>query len=339
MLRTCLSIVMAGVLLAAVAARAAEKSAPSADHVAYFEQTIRPLLAAHCYECHSAQAKVLQGGLLLDSRPGWQKGGDSGEVISPGDPEHSLLVRAVEFRDDEEVQMPPKGKLGAQEIAALRHWVELGAPDPRDDAPASKASKRTINLDEERKHWAYQPLSEAEPPTQTDDSWCRTPVDQYIAKGFAEQGLHGNPVADRRTLVRRAYFDLLGLPPTPDEVEAFAADGSSLTWEALLDKLLDRPEYGERWARYWLDLARFAESHGYEQDYDRPHAYQYRDFVIRALNQDLPYDTFVRWQLAGDEFEPENASALAATGFLAAGVHATQITANQAEKERYDELD
>ena len=145
--------------------------------------------------------------------------------------------------------------------------------------------------------------------------------------------------ADRRKLIRRAAFDLTGLPPTPEDVEAFVADPSADAYEKLIDRLLDSPHFGERWARHWLDLARFAESHGYEQDYDRPNAYHYRDFVIKAFNRDLPYDTFVKWQIAGDEFEPDDPLALMATGFLAAGTHATQITANQAEKERYDELD
>src|SRR5947208_8480835 len=148
-----------------------------------------------------------------------------------------------------------------------------------------------------------------------------------------------NPAAGRRTLIRRAYLDLIGLPPSPEEVNAFVNDRSPNAWEKVIDRLLVSPHYGERWGRHWLDLARFAESHGYEQDYDRPNAYHYRDFVIKALNQDMPFDTFVKWQIAGDEFEPENPLALEATGFLAAGTHATQITKNQWEKERYDELD
>jgi hypothetical protein len=216
--------------------------------------------------------------------------------------------------------------------------VRLGAPDPRDTAPPATA-KREINIDEGKKYWAFQPLAKVEPPAVKDAEWCRTPVDRFIQSKLEAAGIAANPPADPRVLIRRAYFDLVGLPPTPEEVDAFVASFSAQTYAAMIDKLLASPHYGERWGRHWLDLARFGESHGFEQDYDRPTAYHYRDFVIEALNRDLPYDTFVKWQLAGDEYEPENPLALKATGFLAAGVHATQITANQAEKERYDELD
>ncbi|MBA4020376.1 MAG: hypothetical protein C0483_24710 [Pirellula sp.] len=321
------------------AAAPTEKSATlSPQHAAFFEQKVRPLLVAKCYECHSQESKILQGGLLLDSRPGWEKGGDSGPAIVPGKPDESLLVRAVQYLKDEFVHMPPKGKMNDDEVAVLVEWVRLGAPDPRVEA-APATHKRTIDIEAGKKHWAFLPLREVKPPQVADDAWSRTPVDRFIQAKLAEAKLQANPIADRRTLVRRAYFDLLGLPPKPAEVEAFVNDAAPDAYEKLIDRLLASPHYGERWGRHWLDLARFAESHGFEQDYDRPNAYHYRDFVIRALNDDLPYDKFVKWQIAGDEYEPENPQALMATGFLAAGVHATQITANQAEKERYDELD
>jgi len=172
-----------------------------------------------------------------------------------------------------------------------------------------------------------------------DASWCRTPVDRFIVARLNEHHLTPNQIANRRTLIRRAYFDLVGLPPKPQEVEAFVNDPAADAYERMVDRLLASPHYGERWARHWLDLARFAESHGFEHDSDRSSAYHYRDFVIKALNQDLPYDTFVKWQIAGDEYEPQNPLALMATGYLAAGVHSTQITKNQVDKERYDELD
>jgi hypothetical protein len=305
---------------------------------AFFEQHVRPLLVQHCYECHSSKAQIVQGGLLLDSKPGWQKGGDSGPAIVPGQPEKSLLVRALGYAD-EDVQMPPKGKLGDKEIALVSEWVRRGAPDPRITAEAAPAAKRTLDLSAGRKHWAFQPLARAQPPQLSTSNWCRTVVDRFILDQQQRAKVQPNALADRRTLIRRAYFDLLGLPPDPDEIESFVNDTSADAYPRLVDRLLASPHFGERWARHWLDLARWAESHGFEQDYDRPYAYAYRDFVIKAMNQDLPYDKFVQWQLAGDEFEPENPLALAATGFLAAGVHATQITANQAEKERYDELD
>ncbi len=338
-LTTCLAVIA---VFVPTVSRAAETSADAAN-IAFFEQHVRPLLVTHCYQCHSAESDIVQGSLLLDSKPGWEKGGDSGPAIVPGEPEKSLLLRAVQYSDDEDVQMPPKGKLAANEIAVLSQWISLGAPDPR-IAATIVPTARKIDIERGRKHWAFQPLKAVKPPQVENDKWARTDVDRFIAEKFAEHGVHGNAIADRRTLVRRAYFDLLGLPPTPKQMDATLKDKSpdtdgNLAYERLIDELLDNPAFGERWARHWLDLARFAESHGYEQDDDRPYAYPYRDFVIRAFDQDLPYDTFVRWQLAGDEIATDDPLSLAATGFLGAGVHATQITANQAEKERYDELD
>ena len=172
-----------------------------------------------------------------------------------------------------------------------------------------------------------------------DWAWSKTPVDRFVLAKLEAAGLKPNPLAEKRLLVRRAYFDLVGLPPPPNEVEAFVNDPRPDAFERLVDRLLASPQHGERWARHWLDLARFAESHGFEHDTDRPTAFHYRDFVIEALNQDLPFDTFVKWQIAGDEYAPENALALKATGFLAAGVHSTQITQKEVAKHRYDELD
>ncbi|MFO0809850.1 MAG: PSD1 and planctomycete cytochrome C domain-containing protein [Gemmataceae bacterium] len=308
-----------------------------AGDVEFFEQHVRPVLVKHCYGCHSAQAKAVRGGLLLDTKAGWQKGGDNGPALVPGDPDKSLLVQAIRY--DGEPKMPPAGKLDAKDIDALTAWVKAGAADPRTGAAAAKPG-RVIDIDKERQHWAYQPLATAAVPDAGKlAGWCRTPVDRFIAAKLAAKGIAPNPMADRRTLIRRVAFDLTGLPPTPEEVERFLTDPSPDAYANLIDRYLDSPHFGERWARHWLDLARFAESHGYEQDYDRPYAYHYRDFVVKAFNRDLPYDTFVRWQVAGDEIAPDNHQALMATGFLAAGTHATQITANQAEKERYDELD
>ncbi|HEY4312149.1 MAG TPA: PSD1 and planctomycete cytochrome C domain-containing protein [Pirellulales bacterium] len=321
-------------LLLLVATARAEP--PTAADIEFFESQVRPVLVARCYKCHSQDAENLRGSLLLDSRPGWMAGGDSGPSIVPGDPDASLLIRALKY--DGDVQMPPEGKLPEPEIAVLTEWVKRGVPDPREAKPAGKA-KRTIDLAKERQHWAFQPLAAAPTPYVADPAWCRTPLDRFIVARLNEKQIAPNPIADRGTLIRRAYFDLIGLPPKPEEVEAFVADLAPDAYERLIDRLLDSPHYGERWARHWLDLARFAESHGFEHDYDRLSAYHYRDFVIKALNQDLPYDTFVKWQIAGDEYEPENPLALMATGFLAAGVHSTQITKNQVEKERYDELD
>jgi Protein of unknown function (DUF1549)/Protein of unknown function (DUF1553)/Planctomycete cytochrome C len=330
-----LATLLLTLLMAGTPLRAEE---PDAQGVEFFETNVRPILVARCHKCHSHEAENLRGGLLLDTREGWNAGGDSGRAVVPGDPDASLLVKVVRY--DGDMQMPPDGKLPEREIASLVEWVKRGAPDPRTGQPtAASKARKAIDIEEGRKHWAFQPLSVVTPPTVNDAGWCRTPVDRFVFARLHEQQLAPNPMTDRRTLVRRAYFDLLGLPPRPEEVEAFVNDPATDAYERLIDRLLENPHYGERWARHWLDLARFAESHGFEQDYDRPGAYHYRDFLIKALNQDLPYDTFVKWQIAGDEYEPENPLALMATGYLAAGVHSTQITKNQVEKERYDELD
>ena len=215
---------------------------------------------------------------------------------------------------------------------ALSFSIVAGEP-----SPSSKKAREVTA--EDRRFWSFQPLQRPVPPAPKNLTWSRTPLDRFILAKLEEKGLAANPLAEKRTLIRRAAFDLTGLPPTPEQIEAFLNDKSANAYDRLLDQLLSSPAYGERWARHWLDLARFAESHGYEHDYDRPTAYHYRDFVIKALNQDVPYNTFVKWQIAGDELAPDNPLALTATGFLGAGVHSTQITANQVEKERYDELD
>jgi hypothetical protein len=314
---------------------------PSAEDLAFFESKVRPILVERCYECHAVTAKTVRGGLLLDSRPTTLAGGDSGPAIEPGNPDDSLLIQAIRY-DDPVLRMPPKGKLPDAEIATLVDWVKRGAPDPRIEAPstaAPNAEKPVLSLEQARQHWAFQPLKDVEPPSVQNATWCRTPIDRFILAKLEAHQLSPAPEADRRTLLRRAAFDLVGLPPTPEQAAAFLENPAPDAFEHLVDRLLDNPGYGERWARHWLDLARWAESHGFEHDYDRPTAYTYRDFVIEALNRDLPYNTFVQWQLAGDELDPQNPLALAATGFLGAGTHSTQITKNQVEKERYDELD
>ncbi len=305
------------------------------EATAFFESKVRPLLIAECYSCHSE--KATQGGLRLDNRDAILKGGGSGAAIVAGKPEASLLIRAVQYTD-KRLQMPPKGRLSDAQIATLIEWVKRGAPDPRTNAQTSTGG-RVIDLARGRKHWAFQPLKAVTPPVVKNAAWSKNPIDRFILAKLQSKGMKPNPYADRRTLIRRATFDMLGLPPTPAEVEAFVNDKSPDAWTKVVDRLLASLHYGERWGRHWLDLARYADSHGYEQDYDRPYAYAYRDFVIKALNADLPYNDFIQWQLAGDEIDPQNPMALAATGFLGAGVHSTQITKNQVEKERYDELD
>jgi hypothetical protein len=325
-------------LLLSVAANS-KAAGPDPAGTAFFETKVRPILVERCYACHSAQAPRLRGGLRLDSRSGWAKGGDSGPAVEPGNLDKSPLIRAVRYQD-EQLRMPPKSRLAATEIAALEAWVKMGAPDTR-DGPDAGQSPRPAGPDIQtgRKHWAFQAIRQAAPPRVRDQEWCRNPIDRFVLTKLEARGIAPAPDADRRTFARRLTLDLTGLPTTLSELETFLRDREAGAEDRLADRLLATPQYGERWARHWLDVARFAESHGFEHDTDRPTAYPYRDFVIRAFNDDLPFDRFTTWQIAGDEWEPTNPQALAATGFLAAGVHSTQITANQVEKERYDELD
>lgn len=298
----------------------------------FFEEKIRPVLVQHCYSCHSVAAqtsKKLQGRLFLDSADGVLDGGESGVAVVKGKSAESLLLKALKY---DGLEMPPTGKLSDEIIADFAKWIDMGAPDPRTGEAHAKP-KREINLAEGRQWWSFQPLQSVTPPASAN------PIDGFIAQAQQQHGLKPGAPAARETLIRRAYFDLIGLPPTPEQVAAFVNDASPQAFEKVVDELLNSPRYGEKWARHWLDAARFAESGGYEFDGFRPGAYHYRDWVIRALNSDLPYDQFVRWQLAGDVLEPDSIDAAAATGFLVAGPYPGQITAKTVERIRYDQLD
>lgn len=316
----------------------------SAEQLDFFESKIRPVLVGECYSCHSAEAATkgkLRGGLLLDSRAAIRQGGDSGPAVVPQHPEKSLLLSAMKH---EEFEMPPKGKLAESVIADFEKWIQSGAEDPRDGKPIAAAA---MDVQSSKSFWSFQPLANPQPPAAKDASkWVRSDIDRFILAAIEERSIAPNPIAEPRVLVRRAWFDLLGLPPTPDEMRTWCAKLQSpageidaQAWSALIDHLLDSPHYGERQARHWIDVARFAESHGYEQDYDRPNAFHYRDFLIQAFNRDLPYDQFVHWQLAGDELAPEEPLAWMATGFLCGGAFPTQLTEAEFESARYDELD
>jgi cytochrome c553 len=313
----------------------AEKMARGTD---IFKKHIRPVLVNQCLHCHGS--KETKGELDLSDRDRLLKGGDHGPAFVPGEPKKSLIYLMVAH--EKKPAMPYKEpKLSDETIKHFAAWIENLAPY---DAPLIARKDATAWTEkkiapEARLHWAYQPLNGNAPPKVEDNGWIRTDVDRFILRQLQAKGIAPNQHVSKRVLIRRAYFDLIGLPPSPEEVEAFEKDTSDKAFAKLVDKLLDSPRYGERWARHWLDLARFAESHGFEHDYDRPSAYHYRDFVIKALNQGMPYNQFVRWQLAGDEIAPNDYLAQMATGFLAAGVHSTQITANEVEKHRYDELD
>jgi mono/diheme cytochrome c family protein len=302
-----------------------------------FKKDVRTILVKHCLDCHGG--KATKGEFDLSTREGLLREGAEGPNVVPGKAAESRLHRMITH--EIKPAMPHKAaKLPDDQIKAIAGWIDLGAPYDRPlVADATEEKGRGTVTDADRAFWSFRPLAKAEPPEVADPAWCRTPVDRFVLAKLEASQIRPNPTASRRTLIRRASFDLTGLPPSPEEVDAFEADARPDAYGRLVDRLLASPAHGERWARHWLDLARYAESHGYEQDYDRPHAYVYRDFLIRALNEDMPYDRFVRLQLAGDEVEPENPQAMMATGFLGAGTHATQITANQVEKERYDELD
>jgi len=298
----------------------------------FFEQKIRPVLVEHCYSCHSAGArdsKKIQAALFLDSATGIAAGGESGEVLVKGKSSESLLLRAMKY---DGMEMPPSGKLSDDVIADFAKWIDMGAPDPR-TGEATLVPKRDINIAEGKKWWAFKPLDEVAMPDPNQ------PVDGFIRQAQQTKSLKPNHAASKEKLIRRAYYDLIGLPPTPEQVAAFVSDPSSQAFEKVIDELLASTAYGERWARHWLDAARFAESGGYEFDGFRPGAYHYRDWVIRSLNQDMPYDEFVRMQLAGDLLAPDDIQAAAATGFLVAGPYPGQITAKTIEGIRYDQLD
>jgi hypothetical protein len=287
-----------------------------------FSRDIRPILSNNCFACHGPDQDERKAGLRLDTEEGAFAVNRAGRsAVVAGDRQASPLWQRI-TTDDPVDKMPPVDShksLTAQQIDLLGRWIDEGA--------------------RYEQHWAFVKPVQHDPPTVVDAAWTRNDIDRFILAKLEANCLAPNPAADRRTLIRRAYFDLIGLPPSPDAVDSFVNDPDPNAYEKLIDELLDNPHFGERWARHWLDLARFAESHGYEQDYNREYAYHYRDFVIKAFNDDLPYDTFVKWQIAGDEYEPENPLAMMATGFLGAGTHATQITMSQVEKERYDELD
>lgn len=298
-----------------------------------FQSQVRSVLIDQCVACHGGERT--RGDLDLATREGLLKGGELGPAVTPFEAEQSLLIKLV--RHEDEPAMPDgKPKLSDAAIASLVEWVNLGAPY---DSPLVAGKQPPRKPGEvtaaDRQWWSFLPLSSPTVPAAP----ATHPVDRFLLAKGAESGLGLAPAAERRVLIRRAYLDVLGIPPTPEAIAAFEQDRDPRAWEKVVDQLLASERYGERWARHWLDIARFAESTGFEHDYDRAGAWIYRDFVIRALNQDMPFDQFARWQIAGDEFEPDNPWALAATGFLGAGVYPTQITANEVERIRYDALD
>ncbi len=273
---------------------------PTPEALEFFEKKIRPVLAQQCYACHAGEKK--QGGLQLDTKAAVLKGATAGPIIVPGKPEESSLIQALRYASA--TKMPPTGKLPEAVIADFEKWVTLGAPDPRDASVKPAATAWDAVVAERKKWWSLVPVRKPKLPTVKNTAWSPQPVDRFILAALEKAGLTPSPIADRRTLIRRATLVLTGLPPTPNEVEAFVHDRSPKAYEQLVDRLLASPQFGERWARHWMDVTRFGETHGYEWNYEVRDAWRYRDYLIRAFNQDVPYDQFVREHLAGDLIPP-----------------------------------
>jgi cytochrome c553 len=321
----CFSATLIPMLMLATAGAAVAEEITK-EQTEFFEAKIRPVLADTCYRCHSADAGKNKGGLTLDSRDAILKGGDTGPAVAPGDPAKSLLIKAVTYVDPD-LQMPPSstgGKLSDAQIANLSTWVKMGAPVPA-NATAIK-TKLSGLTDKARSHWSYQPVKIPKVPINKNQQWCRTPVDCFILQKIEAAAMLPSPDADRETLLRRAYYDLIGLPPSPQEIETFLADRSPGAWARIVDRLLASPHYGERWGRHWLDTARYSDTAGANvngTEYRYAHAWTYRDWVINALNADMPYDKFLTHQLAADllpkDQQGRNGENLAALGFITIG--------------------
>ncbi|HTK78458.1 MAG TPA: PSD1 and planctomycete cytochrome C domain-containing protein, partial [Gemmataceae bacterium] len=307
---------LACICLLAHAARAAE---PSRDGVEFFEKHVRPVLAEKCYSCHSAAAEKVRGGLMLDTADGLRKGGDSGPALLAGKPADSRLIKALKG-DGDVKRMPPaaKDQLTPKQVAYFEQWVTMGAPDPR--AGATEVGS-TIDFAKAREQWSFRPVHDPPVPTPSRSRLRQSPIDAFLLADQPDARASEPRLADRRTLIRRVTFDLIGLPPTPGEVDAFLADTSADAWDRLIDRLLESPHYGEKWGRHWLDLVRYADTAGDNSDFPVPPAYRYRDYVIASFNADKPFDRFLREQIAGDLLpaatEEQRREQIVATGYLA----------------------
>jgi hypothetical protein len=294
---------------------------PTAEGLEFFEAKIRPVLAKSCYPCHSSATKTVPGGLFLDSRSGMRTGGVSGPAIVPGKPEESVLIRAIHY---ENRKMPPVGKLTDSIIADFEKWVAMGAPDPRDGQTADWKPS-TIDIEKGRKFWAFQPVRKTAAPEVKNAKWSSQAIDRFLLARMEQKRLAPVPDADRATWLRRAMFDLTGLPPALEETEAFTKDRSRDAYAKVVDRLLASERFGERWGRHWLDVARYGESVGPTRNYAFPYAWRYRNYVIESFNKDKPYDQFVKEQIAGDLLPAasgkQHDEQLTATGFLAIGAH------------------
>src|SRR5262245_5708247 len=302
--------------------------APGGEGEILLRERVLPVLRENCFECHGPAAKRVKGGLRMTGRDALLAGGETGPAIVPGDPAQRLMAVGIGY-EDPYLQMPPDGPLSPDDQAALRRWIELGAPWPEDvklDAPpstggaaageaAKKNEKHAPDVESGRSWWSFRPVERPAVPEVAHHELVASPIDAFLLAELEQQGLVPNGPATPYELVRRATFDLHGLPPSPEEVEAFLADGEPGAWGRLVDRLLASPRYAERWGRHWLDLVRFAQSNGYERDAEKPLAWRYRDWVLGAFDRDLPYDRFLTEQLAGDELPDADEETLIATGF------------------------
>jgi hypothetical protein len=288
---------------------------------AFFDKHVQPILKQHCFKCHG-EGKI-RGGLRLTSRANLLKGGDSGPAVSIDKPETSRLLQAINYKDG--LEMPPTGKLSQEKIDVLTRWVKAGKPwsGTAQTAEAPKAKPTEISP-EARNYWAYRPIHRPDVPSDSNPRWIRSPIDAFILAKLEAAKLNPAPPADNVAIVRRVYYDLIGLPPTPEQVAAFINDPAPNAYEKLIDQLLDSPLYGEKWGRHWLDVVRYAETNGYERDGPKPFAWRYRDYVIQSFNEDKPYDQFVREQLAGDELsssKPTDGSRWDSAPIIASGYY------------------
>lgn len=302
-------------LLACLALHPHAGAQPLPPHAAaYFEQYIRPVLAENCVKCHGPAKQ--KGGLRLDTRDAMLQGGKTGPAVAPGKTAESLVIAAIRYHD---LEMPPDAPLPEADISRLEQWVAAGAPWPEHAAALREATSKITAGD--RAWWAFQPLAMPDVPAVEGDTWSRNPIDRFVYRRLREHDMEPAPQAGKAVLVRRLYFDLTGLPPSPEEIDRFVNDPAPDAWEHLVDRLLDDPRYGEHWARFWLDLVRYAESDGWNQDAYRPQIWRYRDYVVDAFNRDEPYPAFVRAQLAGDEIPEDNPAAITATGYLRLSIY------------------
>jgi Protein of unknown function (DUF1553)/Protein of unknown function (DUF1549)/Planctomycete cytochrome C len=296
----------------------AQDKSPTPEQVEFFEKSVRPILAANCYECHGPDKH--KGGLRLDSRATMLQGGGSGPAMMPGNARESLLVKAIHYNDTP--KMPPKGKLGEAEIATLSEWIRQGAPWPETTIAVRPAAESGFTIrPQDREFWSFKPLGNPTLPVVQNQAWPQNGIDKFLLAGLEAKGLKPAAPADKRTLIRRVTFDLIGLPPTPGEIDAFLKDESPDAFTRVVNRLLDSPHYGERWARHWLDVARYGEDQAHTFEARKyPQGYRYRDWLVKAFNDDMPYDRFIIEQLAADLLdEPQRLDNLPALGFFACG--------------------